>query len=396
MKMADDPFQVARRGRPLGFYDAQPQDQPHASLPATGSMGRMGQTAAPAPPLPFPDASQAQLQAQILQHPEQVQAMQAMQLAGVSSSSMATAVGLGAQLLMQQTAPSGSGVSSGLTSSSSSSSAPGLGFSPEFVETTMQGPLAQAGLSIGRQFVQSNISRYAPGASVLWQSLRYHFDVNNAYVLAKLRRVLFPFLAPNWRRATAREAPPEAAGRHTVPDAASGDPFVAPAFDVNAPDLYIPAMAFITFVLASGLLKGTRAQFHPEVLVSVASSALLAQALEVGVLKAALASLSADVGVLDLASYTSYKYVGLTINTLAGLLLGAGPFYAALAYTGAAMAFAFVNSLVAVAVHAEPRPIAPGMQPAPPLLPALKSGRTNLIVVAGLLQVVLMWLLSSY
>ena len=62
-------------------------------------------------------------------------------------------------------------------------------------------------------------------------------------------------------------------------------------------DLYIPAMAFITFVLASGLLKGTRAQFHPEVLVSVASSVLLAQALEVGVLKAALASLSADVGV---------------------------------------------------------------------------------------------------
>ena len=43
----------------------------------------------------------------------------------------------------------------------------------------------------------------------------------------------------------------------------------------------------------------------------------------------------------------------------------------------------------------DPRPIAPGMQPAPPLLPSLKSGRTNLIVVAGLLQVVLMWLLSS-
>ena len=60
------------------------------------------------------------------------------------------------------------------------------------------------------------------------------------------------------------------------------------------------------------------------------------------------------------------------------------------------MAFAFVNSLIAVAVYAEPRPIAPGMQPAPPLLPALKSGRTNLLVVAGLLQVVLMWLLSSY
>lgn len=33
---------------------------------------------------------------------------------------------------------------------------------------------------------------------------------------------------------------------------------VAPRFDVNAPDLYIPVMAFITYVLVAGLALGTQ------------------------------------------------------------------------------------------------------------------------------------------
>ena len=33
---------------------------------------------------------------------------------------------------------------------------------------------------------------------------------------------------------------------------------VAPRFDVNAPDLYIPSMGFITYVLVAGLALGTQ------------------------------------------------------------------------------------------------------------------------------------------
>lgn len=36
---------------------------------------------------------------------------------------------------------------------------------------------------------------------------------------------------------------------------------VAPRFDVNAPDLYIPAMAFITYVLVAGLALGTQNRY---------------------------------------------------------------------------------------------------------------------------------------
>lgn len=36
---------------------------------------------------------------------------------------------------------------------------------------------------------------------------------------------------------------------------------VAPRFDVNAPDLYIPVMAFITYVLVAGLALGTQNRY---------------------------------------------------------------------------------------------------------------------------------------
>lgn len=36
---------------------------------------------------------------------------------------------------------------------------------------------------------------------------------------------------------------------------------MAPRFDVNAPDLYIPAMGFITYVLVAGLALGTQNKY---------------------------------------------------------------------------------------------------------------------------------------
>lgn len=36
---------------------------------------------------------------------------------------------------------------------------------------------------------------------------------------------------------------------------------MAPRFDVNAPDLYIPAMGFITYILVAGLALGTQNKY---------------------------------------------------------------------------------------------------------------------------------------
>lgn len=48
-----------------------------------------------------------------------------------------------------------------------------------------------------------------------------------------------------------------------------------PMIDENAPDLYIPLMAFITYVLVTGYAKGTSSSFTPEVLVQVRDRAFL-------------------------------------------------------------------------------------------------------------------------
>ena len=53
-----------------------------------------------------------------------------------------------------------------------------------------------------------------------------------------------------------------------------------PVNDCNAPDLYVPFMAFITYVLSMGLNKGMLKEFHPDVLVAACSNTLLAHALE--------------------------------------------------------------------------------------------------------------------
>lgn len=53
----------------------------------------------------------------------------------------------------------------------------------------------------------------------------------------------------------------------------SGSKHARPINDENAPDLYIPVMAFVTYILLTGYVKGTKNTFTPEVLVQVSEAA---------------------------------------------------------------------------------------------------------------------------
>nr|XP_041568458.1 protein YIF1B isoform X4 [Taeniopygia guttata] len=109
---------------------------------------------------------------------------------------------------------------------------------------------------------------------------------------------------------------------------------VAPRFDVNAPDLYIPAMAFLTYILLAGLALGTQNRFSPDSLGLVASSALAWLLLEVlsVLLSLYLVTVSTDLTPIDLLAFAGYKYVGMIVGLLAGLLLGRAGYYAALSW----------------------------------------------------------------
>lgn len=149
------------------------------------------------------------------------------------------------------------------------------------------------GLQYARETVRGSVAQYMPGATTFWGSLRHYFDVNNSFVVKKLgvrrrprvaralptsvcsllalnpvpfprvQSLLFPFPKRQWKRM------------------ANGDAPAAPVSDDNAPDLYIPSMAFITYVLMTGLWKGMLSAFHPDVLVMSSSTALGTTAFEV-------------------------------------------------------------------------------------------------------------------
>jgi hypothetical protein len=45
--------------------------------------------------------------------------------------------------------------------------------------------------------------------------------------------------------------------------------YAPPSHDENAPDLYLPLMSFITYVVLTSYVKGTNGKFTPEVLSQV-------------------------------------------------------------------------------------------------------------------------------
>ncbi|CAO2626114.1 Protein YIF1B [Lemmus lemmus] len=87
----------------------------------------------------------------------------------------------------------------------------------------------------GKELVDKNIDRFIPVTK-----LKYYFAVDTMYVGKKLGLLVFPYLHQDWEVQYQQDTP------------------VAPRFDINAPDLYIPAMAFITYILVAGLALGTQ------------------------------------------------------------------------------------------------------------------------------------------
>ncbi|XP_033014534.1 protein YIF1B [Lacerta agilis] len=165
--------------------------------------------------------------------------------------------------------------------------------------------------SQGKEIVGRNIDRFVPVTK-----LKYYFAVDTVYVGRKLGLLLFPFLHQDWQVQYQQDTP------------------VAPRFDINAPDLYIPVMAFITYVLVAGLALGTQNRFSPDLLGLQASSALAWLIVEVLaiLLSLYLVTVNTDLSTIDLVAFSGYKYVGMIVGLLAGLLFGKTGYYLLLSW----------------------------------------------------------------
>merc|ERR1719487_1131100 len=82
--------------------------------------------------------------------------------------------------------------------------------------------------------------------------------------------------------------------------------------DVEDPDLYVPLMAYVTYVLLYGLTRGASGTFTPDLLASTATFAMVLLVLEVMVAKlGCYLSGAAVISMLDLFANCGYKYVSL-------------------------------------------------------------------------------------
>nr|GMD42661.1 protein YIF1B-like [Ipomoea batatas] len=180
-------------------------------------------------------------------------------------------------------------------------------------------------LGSSSEYVQSNISRY-------FSDPQYYFQVNDQYVRNKLKVVLFPFLhRGHWTRIT------EPVGGRLS--------YKPPIYDINAPDLYIPFMAFGTYVVLAGLSLGLHLLFSPEALNWLFMKGLVGWFLQVSLLKMTLFSLgSGEAPFLDIVAYAGYTFTGLSVAIL-GKILWNYSYYFLMPWAGLCMGIFLVKTM---------------------------------------------------
>ncbi|CAD7083946.1 unnamed protein product [Hermetia illucens] len=182
----------------------------------------------------------------------------------------------------------------------------------------------------GKQLVENQFEKWVPVTR-----LKYYFAVDNKYVVNKMRLLFFPFIHKDWSLKYDHDNP------------------VQPRYDINAPDLYIPTMAYITYVVVAGLVLGMQNRFSPEQLGYQASSALACSIFELIVYSITLyvTNIPTTLKTLDLLAYSSYKYATIVFCILVSILFKKSGYYTALIYCSLSLGFFLLRTLKAKVLH---------------------------------------------
>lgn len=158
----------------------------------------------------------------------------------------------------------------------------------------------QSAFRHGQEVIEQSMQRY-----VSVSALKHYFQVSNSYVINKLFLVLFPWRHKPWTRK-----------QTSGPNGQEGW-YLAPRDDINSPDMYIPVMAVVTYVLLSTMIAGIRGQFQPDLLGNTAITASIIIFLEILVLKLGcyLLGITNNSQLLELIAYSGYKFVGAIVTT---------------------------------------------------------------------------------
>ncbi|NWV20974.1 YIF1B protein, partial [Origma solitaria] len=209
-------------------------------------------------------------------------------------------------------APPPPSASSSASSSSSSPFPPPGAFLTEPV-STLAAAYGSSLASHGRDIVEGNLGRWVPVGR-----LKYYFAVDTVYVARKLRLLVhgLPHLHPPGR--------PRFGHPEQVPKT---------SFFPQIP-IFFPLKPFPILLTPKSLIFWEFFRFSPDSLGLVASSALAWLVLEVlsVLLSLYLVTVSTDLTPIDLLAFAGYKYVGMIVGLVAGLLLGRPGYYVALSW----------------------------------------------------------------
>ncbi|OWA51274.1 Protein YIF1B [Hypsibius exemplaris] len=176
----------------------------------------------------------------------------------------------------------------------------------------------------GKDIVNQNLEKW-----ISISTLKFYFAVDTKYVARKLLVLFLPFVIRDW----SIKFPPSQC--------------VAPREEPNAPDLYVPAMAFVTYILTTGVLLGTQNRFTPEDLGGQASQILAWLIVEIllVLLTFYITNISSNLRFLHLLAFTGYKYVGMVVCGVMSMFLSRWGYRVALIYSSVAIVWFFLRSL---------------------------------------------------
>ncbi|KAL5707506.1 hypothetical protein ACHQM5_018401 [Ranunculus cassubicifolius] len=177
-------------------------------------------------------------------------------------------------------------------------------------------------LDTSTEYVTSNISQY-------FSDPQYYFQVNGHYVRNKLKVILFPFLhRGHWTRIT------EPVGGRLS--------YKPPVYDINAPDLYIPLMAFGTYLVLAGLAQGLVGKFSPEAMSHQFTKAVSGWFIQMIVMR--IVVWNSEAPLLDIVAYTGYTFTGISLSIF-GRIMSSYSYYLLMPFTSLSMGVFLVKTI---------------------------------------------------
>ncbi|KAL9714910.1 Protein transport protein yif1 [Leucoagaricus gongylophorus] len=239
--------------------------------------------------------------------------------------------------------------------------------------------LGHSAVAAGQEYMQRNFGTLFPTTN-----LKHHFNVSNSYVMLKLKLILFPWSHKPWVRRVRRS------------DNGQSE-WQPPRDDINSPDLYIPVMAIVTYILLTAIHRGLEKNFNPKILGESASRAIAVVILDFVFVKLGcyFLNIQGSSQVVDLIAYGGYKFIGVILTITSGFLKSSPMWTLVFIYSFLANAFFLLRSLRSVVLPDPSISISTNPNPTTTVTvnPAQRRRRITFLFFEAVLQILYMAIL---